>query len=440
MAELFVLIPGIMGSELRRGDEIVWGLDPKLWIKQALPFSNPLGELALDEEGGDSGNGPPIVATDLLRFPGSLPGLTSFEPYTRAENRLRALVGDDDAYMAFPFDWRHSIADAAAKLETAIDERLAQMKGTSEVGVTLVCHSMGGLVGRYFIEVLGAHDLVKRFITLGTPFAGSLKAMKVVGTGEAISVGPFNLFTKAIRDAVFTMPGLHELIPRHACVETSNPAGEPTLRPLTIAEKIELGGNGALVEGAESTFETIENAILGRGGAFQLHRPVVGAKQPTLTRIRDLSGEPDFVTEPLGDGTVPQVSASPMHTDPAYYPQRHGALADTEEVFTAIEAIVGEQSLGRPLGDEVGMGLPDVAVAGQPFEVASVSEAQLLPTASIFDATTEDPVAQSPTEETEKGVAATFVIGDAGLYRVELQGGGFSAVRENLWVIPPPGS
>ena len=442
VADLFVLVPGIMGSELRRGRRVVWGLDPRILIKQTLPFTNPLGELALDPEALGSDEDPPIVATGLLRFPGSLPGLTSLEPYTRMESRLKKLAGNDAAYLAFPYDWRRSIADAAAKLETAIDERVAQLKAgrDDEVGIVLVCHSMGGLVGRYFIEVLGAHDLVKHFITLGTPFAGSVKAMRVLATGGAIGIGPVSLFAKSIRDAASTMPGLHELMPRHPCVEISGPSDEEALRALTTAEKIELGANEALVEQAESTFGTIEYAIRSRGGAFARHRPVVGLKQPTLNRVRNLGDTPKFLSDPVGDGTVTQASASPRGTDPAYYPQRHGALADTEEVFTAISAIVSEESLGRPLGDEIGMDVPDVAVVGQSFDVRLIADTDPFSTASIFDASTGHLVAQKLTEDTSGVVSAMFVVNEPGLYRVELQGGGFSPVRENLWVIPKEAS
>ena len=391
MQDLFVLIPGIMGSELRRGKKVQWGLDRKLWGKALLPFVKPFADLAIEDKPGE----PPVVATDLLRFPISLPGLTSVEPYTDLENRLRALAGDERFYMAFPYDWRLSIATAATRLESAIEQRLNTLPSPEDVRVTLVCHSMGGLVARYFIEVNGAHDLVRNYITLGTPFSGSLKALHVLATGEAIRVGPLSFFKGSIRDAAATMPGLHELVARHPCVETwergdvfdeseHSASKDPppmqeqrpamsSLRPLTLDERVEMGATEGLVESAEETFVKIEEKIRQRGRAFDRHRPLVGSAQPTYARIKKHAGSFELVRAPSGDGTVPETSASPKHTNPAFYPQRHGALAKTTEVLTAVEAIDREEVLGRPLGDEIGMDVPDAAVVGTEFLVESVS-------------------------------------------------------------------
>jgi hypothetical protein len=53
MKNLHVLIPGIIGSELRRGKKVLWGLDPKLWGTALTPFVKPFADLAVDDEPRD---------------------------------------------------------------------------------------------------------------------------------------------------------------------------------------------------------------------------------------------------------------------------------------------------------------------------------------------------------------------------------------------------
>jgi triacylglycerol esterase/lipase EstA (alpha/beta hydrolase family) len=36
--------------------------------------------------------------------------------------------------------------------------------------LVLICHSMGGLVARWFLEVLGGREITRQLITIGTPY------------------------------------------------------------------------------------------------------------------------------------------------------------------------------------------------------------------------------------------------------------------------------
>ncbi|HEX7671630.1 MAG TPA: hypothetical protein VF395_18680, partial [Polyangiaceae bacterium] len=43
---------------------------------------------------------------------------------------------------------------------------------TGAAEVDLVCHSLGGLVARTYVDLLGGHSHVRRVVTLGTPHRG----------------------------------------------------------------------------------------------------------------------------------------------------------------------------------------------------------------------------------------------------------------------------
>ena len=66
--------------------------------------------------------------------------------------------------------WRDDIPAIAAQLVAHVDEVLARTGATE---VDLVGHSMGGLVARYAVEVLGLDDRVANVVTIASPHGGS---------------------------------------------------------------------------------------------------------------------------------------------------------------------------------------------------------------------------------------------------------------------------
>ena len=53
-------------------------------------------------------------------------------------------------------------------------ERVCEAEGAKEVD--LVCHSLGGIVARYYADMLGGAARVKQIITIGTPHRGTMSA------------------------------------------------------------------------------------------------------------------------------------------------------------------------------------------------------------------------------------------------------------------------
>jgi len=68
---------------------------------------------------------------------------------------------------AFNYRSRGSIERIAIDLKNRLDR---DIKGGR---IDLVCHSMGGLVGRVYLQMLGGHRRVDHFVTLATPHHGS---------------------------------------------------------------------------------------------------------------------------------------------------------------------------------------------------------------------------------------------------------------------------
>jgi triacylglycerol lipase len=66
------------------------------------------------------------------------------------------------------------IRDSAAHIARKVDSLVAQ---TSVPSVDIVGHSLGGLVGLYYVKRLGGRQRVRRLILLGTPATGTWSAL-----------------------------------------------------------------------------------------------------------------------------------------------------------------------------------------------------------------------------------------------------------------------
>jgi triacylglycerol esterase/lipase EstA (alpha/beta hydrolase family) len=59
---------------------------------------------------------------------------------------------------------RHSAGLLASRVAGWLDEWRSR-PGNATAKVTFVCHSMGGLVTRYYLEILGGRALARRVVT-----------------------------------------------------------------------------------------------------------------------------------------------------------------------------------------------------------------------------------------------------------------------------------
>jgi hypothetical protein len=78
-----------------------------------------------------------------------------------------------DLVLAFDYENLNTpIEVTAGRLEKLLREE-AGISATSGRKITILAHSMGGLVSRYFIQNLGGEQVVKHLVMAGTPNAGS---------------------------------------------------------------------------------------------------------------------------------------------------------------------------------------------------------------------------------------------------------------------------
>ena len=155
--DLVVVVPGILGSRLVRVEQgrrgmrttVVWDLSIRHLPR--LLASAVTGSLVLDES-DDS-----VVADELFDFQ-LLPGFFGVDDYSSLVGYLRGLTSPEQV-VTFPYDWRRSNAGAAERLATVVGDGLTRLReaGARDPKAWFICHSMGGLVARYYCEIGRAH-------------------------------------------------------------------------------------------------------------------------------------------------------------------------------------------------------------------------------------------------------------------------------------------
>jgi hypothetical protein len=208
MGDVLILLPGTTGTVLVDQGQKPTLLNPAVWPWQALTAA-ALGQQqrALNLlEGSDPPEYPPIypyqIQTQTLLFAPNAYStfISSFASdgwtaiYTTPPQQTDVppenqpgIWGLQDplpslALITFPYDWRQDNATTALWFRSFLSAVVAASGGTCTI--TLVGHSMGGLVARAYLETVGKDDPltnnIQRLITLGTPHLGAPLALDAI--------------------------------------------------------------------------------------------------------------------------------------------------------------------------------------------------------------------------------------------------------------------
>jgi hypothetical protein len=353
LRDVVVVLPGITGSVLRRGDgEIVWGWSGKALLKDVITRGRSLVDAltlhddSLDRDRLDDDITAPSLVPDLHLFP----GLWKIDGYTKVTDTIkqRCAVETGKNYFEFPYDWRRDNRVAARALQRKAHEWLAARRATHPgARLILIAHSMGGLIARYYLEVLEGWKDTRALITFGTPYRGSLNAVDTLANGQ--KKGPMGMIDLSSMARSFT--AIYQLLPVYACI-TEGQGG--TACKLVDAPDVP-NVDPAKVRAAAQFHAEIADAVVAnrqldayRDHGYRIY-PVVGVMQPTsqsayprdgsMTMVRELGGF-DYA----GDGTVPRVSAVPAEWHDAaqamFAATRHGSLQNADAVLDQVEGIV----------------------------------------------------------------------------------------------------
>jgi pimeloyl-ACP methyl ester carboxylesterase len=167
----------------------------------------------------------------------------------------------------FGYDWRKDVYPTGRDLNALVKRAMAE---TGKTKVNIIAHSMGGWVTRNYLLQYGASD-VDQVITLGTPFLGAPKALKVLEHGDEWGMlwhpandwgGPLGdlgigLHPKQMKRLAQNFPAAYELLPSKYWFQG---------RPFSFTE------NPAYITRSVNNSGTLSYELLGYGESSQFLR------------------------------------------------------------------------------------------------------------------------------------------------------------------------
>ncbi len=402
MQDIVVILPGIIGSVLQKDGKDIWAVSGEAAWQALRTMGDSLQQLKIeqdDPEAEDLGDG--ITATRLVYDAHLIPGLVKIDGYTS----LTRLITDNFEVtpgniredkpanlFEFPYDWRRDNRANARILKRLLDERLKQWRdytGLKDAKVILLAHSMGGLVSRYYLEVLEGWRDCKVLFTFGTPYRGSINAVNFVANGYK------KLFLD-LTEVLRSLSSVYQLMPIYKALKIGadyQRVAETDNLPNIVKAK---------AENALAFHREIEASVTAnRTNADYLNSykiiPIVGTQQPTMQSAILENGQlsidstlPSGIDPQLGsgDGTVPYLSAIPIELSEeyreTYIAERHGSLQNNLWVLQQLRDRLKAtqiQSLAEIRGPQVSptaaegaaisLGLDDLYLANEPVRLSA---------------------------------------------------------------------
>lgn len=383
--DLVVVLPGILGSTLRQDGHLVWAPSAGSVLRAIATFGVSLKQLQLPERIGDDHPDDGVEPVSLMPDLHVLPGIwTAVKGYDTLTARLRSLgyrqpSSDPDAppgnLLLVPYDWRLSCRYNGQRLsrlvEPALERWRAQGGPYADAQVVFICHSMGGLVARWYIEQCGGAEITGKLITLGTPYRGAARAVDQLVNGAHKGLGPFQIDLTGFGRS---MPSLHQLMPEYACIEQGNDLARTT--EVTLPEL-----KTDMVADAMRFHTTLRDAEAQRPASLTATHAIVGIQQTTATTARLASGQARLIDtyqgqDLAGDATVPIACACRSDVRMTSntlrrVPDKHGNLQRNPAALNEVEGILTASPIIVKAAEPVGLrvDVPEFAVTGQDITV-----------------------------------------------------------------------
>ena len=397
-----VLLPGGMGSELRRSDMRYEGQSemPKrdeyntVWIDGGILGKDAL-KLKIDDQGRDVGQHA-IVADGPLHLP------LVRTPYNGTEKFFKK---EGWNFITFGYDWRRPLREAADNLRTflaAFRDAVKERHGENPLPQThLYAHSQGGLVLKLFLNgITDDQGWFGKAFTVATPFYGTSTHQNRYFRGIDLLNEKHKPVT--VVDIVGSLPGPYSLmfLPKPifdrygaAIGLDQYPLTEPgtgrTLDPYDPAnlERYLPAVNAAFLEEARQVYDEIA-APLPQGLAMRFVN-IRGSEKSTVTSLtwKPLPegyepGDESPLEEDrrgVGDGTVPSWSAWHAGTpgNNVYDPgvKEHEKLAENRKVLKIVERLIKGDEPGSLAVAEAVDATPDELYGG-PEDLATLEEVE----------------------------------------------------------------
>lgn len=250
----------------------------------------------------------------------------------------------------FIYDWRLNNLEHVSLLKSKISSMDVDE-------ITIVAHSMGGIISKLCINSYpDDSDIkkVKRLITLGTPWKGSMESVKTLLYGSRVPQKYLTFINKETSKRVSSQfPSVYQLLP-----------SDEFLNHLKSVKCVPYHFNDKYFDDFESFFENTLQEEFSRYHNYnhtfdeyynllnsslpddiELHE-IIGTGKPTIRMICENTRNEPYVHYDEGDGTVPLFSAfSNLDDNPNYHPYfvnkcSHVSLSSNTNVMSLVKNII----------------------------------------------------------------------------------------------------
>lgn len=371
---IVVFIPGIMGTrlELKAPD----GSVEEVW--PPTPLETKFGYKRIDKL-----MKPAVYPTTLIS------SVLCFQFYSTITNILNNLGfvegGGAKKLVLFPYDWRQDLFKTADALAAKLDAIQAE-KATK---ISIVAHSMGGLISRLLLES-GSYKSRKwfgkidQFVALAVPHLGAPLALaRVLGLDATLGVSGAD-FVKFSASTAY--PSGYQLLPPRAeicCWDQASPdlAGLDIYDPATAKR---LGLSTANLKRASAVHDVLNTGAPPKGVRYFYF---AGTGHRTVSRVNVTVGGPgpidhEFslktVTPDGGDGTVPLYSALPRQGQRQMVVNEHSTVFEGDPFLRVFVRLLGGNEgpaieaamIAKPAGPPLALSVEaPVVPVGQDIEI-----------------------------------------------------------------------
>lgn len=373
LRHLVVFLPGILGTILQKDGRDVWAPSRQaLWtlFETCGDSIRDLQVVGEDNESDDLGDGiradRPVRDTlfqipRLIEHSGYGPLLDLLPEYLEIKTGSVHAPQDEASFYPFPYDWRRDNRVSARRLQRFVETQLPRWRhwsGARDAKVILIGHSMGGLVARYYVEVLGGWKHTLALITVGTPHRGALGALDILSNGipklkRIFDIGPW----------ARSFESVYQLLPTYRALQVD----DAYMRVVEAPALPNIDAARAAVA-RQDFFEAMRLAREAHLNEPSYDRnllvPWVGTRQETWQSARLQDGRitagyaaPPGLRPELadGDGTVPRISAIPAALEgqrlERFAAERHGWLTNNPMCLDPLLQTIRQIGAGRSSTD-----------------------------------------------------------------------------------------
>jgi hypothetical protein len=319
-----IFVPGIEGSTLTLNGIEIWPL-----TLSEIIFGYPPSRI-------DQLLDPAAVATGIVKNVACIP------IYQTLDDDLGIIANWAGATkIQFYYDWRKDILTYTAPLLASVIEERVKKGGRS---ITLVAHSMGGLVARLVLEDPKYNTQpwfasIKALIAICTPHHGAPQAIcEALGLQGSSGLHPSDM-PRLTSDNRYPAPYQNLPAPHYYRLRE-----QPGNRRLDLYDKTIDARFGLNTEDTAAANNSFSRLNLNNRPAAVHYSFIAGSQQQTTEQINVTKNIFSIVTDQMGDGTVPLWSAAPGPVAAFVTPSDHVGILKTYpfrkhlyELFTGLK-------------------------------------------------------------------------------------------------------